>query len=71
MKIGIRKPSLKKMIKSRTTGAIKRKGKSMINPLYNKNGIGIINNPKKAIYNKIYKKTSVSIIDILKKHLSK
>ena len=63
MKFGFRKPSLKKTIKARTTGAIKRKAKGAVNPLYGKKGMGILH-PKRAINNKIYKKTT---IDPLKK----
>lgn len=64
MKIGIRKPSLKKSIKARTTGALKRKVKSEINPLYGKKGVGLIKDPKRSINNKIYKKTT---FDLFKK----
>ncbi|MFZ7175814.1 hypothetical protein [Streptococcus hyovaginalis] len=60
MKIGYRKPSLKKSIKARTTGKVKRQVKSAVNPLYGKKGMGLINNPKKAVYNKVYNKTTVS-----------
>ncbi len=63
MKIGIRKPSIKRRIKARTTGRIKRKLKSSVNPLYGKKGMGYINNPKKAEYNKVYNKTTVGIDD--------
>ena len=56
MKIGFRTPSLKKMLKARTTGRIKRIMKKTINPLYGKKGAGIIANPKKALYNKAYKR---------------
>lgn len=63
----IRKPSLKKSFKARTTGALKRKVKSSINPLYGMKGINYYTNPKKAIKNKIYKKTSFSIVDIINK----
>lgn len=63
MKIGIRKPSLKKTFKARTTGALKRKVKGEINPLYGKKGMGILH-PKRAIKNKIYKKTT---FDLFKK----
>lgn len=66
MKIGFRKPSIKKSIKARTTGKIKRKIKKSINPLYGKKGMGLINNPKKAVYNKVYNKTTFGIKDILK-----
>lgn len=61
MKIGFRKPSLEKSISARTTGKLKRKIKSSINPLYGKKGMGWINNPKKAAYNKVYNKTSVGL----------
>ena len=65
MKIGIREPSIKKSIKARTTGRVKRAIKSSINPLYGKKGMGWINNPKKALYNKVYNKTTVGVTDIL------
>lgn len=64
MKIGLRKPSLKRMIKARTTGAIKREIKSAVNPLYGKKGVDYITDPKKAIYNKVYHKTTFGIGDI-------
>ena len=57
---------LKKSIKARTTGRIKREVKSAMNPLYGKKGMVWINNPKKAAYNKVYKKTSFSIFDLFK-----
>ncbi len=66
MKFGMRKPSLTKSIKARTTGKLKRKIKSSINPLYGKKGMGLITNPRKAIYNKIYKKTTFSFLDLFK-----
>ena len=66
MKFGLRKPSLMKSVKARTTGKIKRKIKSSVNPLYGKKGIGLITNPKKAIYNKVYKKTTFSFFDLFK-----
>ena len=66
MKIGLRTPSLKKMVKSRTTGRVKRAMKKSINPIYGKKGIGFVTEPKKAVYNKIYKKTSFSIFDFFK-----
>lgn len=67
MKVGVRKPSIKKSIKARTTGKAKRAVKSAVNPLYGKKGMGWINDPKKAAYNKVYNKTSLSIFDLLKK----
>lgn len=62
----VRMPSIKKSIKARTTGAVKRKIKSEVNPLYGKKGIDYVTDPKKAIYNKVYKKTSFSIFDLFK-----
>lgn len=58
MKIGFRMPSLKKSLKARTTGAVKRKAKSAINPLYGQKGMGMLH-PKRAVKNKIYKKTTI------------
>jgi len=66
MKFGMRKPSLKKSIKARTTGALKRKVKKSINPFYGQKGMGFIKNPKRSIKNKIYKKTTFSLWDLFK-----
>ena len=60
----MRKPSIKRSIKARTTGRMKREVKKAIIPWYGKNGIGILR-PKKAMYNKIYRKTSFSFWDLL------
>lgn len=62
----MRKPSLKKSFKARTTGRVKRKAKSAVNPFYGKKGTGWIRNPRKTAYNKI-KKNSFSIFDLFKK----
>ncbi|EQC69686.1 gp2 [Streptococcus sp. HSISB1] len=48
MKIGFRKPSLKKSLKSRTTAKWKRQAKKAIIPGYGKKGSGWIKNPKKG-----------------------
>lgn len=66
-----RKPNIKKSIKARTTGKLKRKVKKAVNPLYGKKGMGIVNDPKKALYNKVYNKTTFGIGDILKKLFKK
>lgn len=65
MKFGLRTPSLKKSLKARTTGKLKRKAKKAINPFYGKKGMGWLR-PKKKIYNKVYKKTTFSIFDLFK-----
>lgn len=66
MKIGMRKPSLKKSIKARTTGKAKRALKKAVVPGYGKKGTGWLKDPKKAAYNKVYKKTTFSIFDLFK-----
>lgn len=64
MKLGYRKPSIKKSISARTTGRAKRIVKSSINPSYGKKGMGLLNNPEKSVYNKIYNKTTVGYKDV-------
>lgn len=66
MKFGMRKPSIKKSIKARTTGKIKRKVKKSVNPLYGKKGMGFVKNPKQSVKNKIYHKTTFSFFDLFK-----
>lgn len=66
MRIGMRKPSLKKSFRARTTGKAKRRIKKAINPLYGKKGVGFIKNPKKSVKNRIYKKTTFSLWDLFK-----
>ena len=66
MKIGMRKPSLKKSLRARTTGKVKRKIKKSVNPLYGKKGMGFVKNPKKSIKNKVYHKTTFSWSKIFK-----
>lgn len=70
MKFGVRKPSLKKSLKARTTGRVKRQLKKSVNPLYGKKGMGYINNPNRAIYNKIYHQSTVGVRDILDSNTS-
>lgn len=66
MKIGMRKPSLKRSIKARTTGKAKRAVKKALIPGYGKKGTGWIKDPKKAAYNKVYNKTSFGLKDLFK-----
>lgn len=66
MKFGMRKPSVKRSIKARTTGKAKRAVKRKVIPGYGKKGAGWIKNPKKAAYNKVYKKTTFSLWDLFK-----
>lgn len=66
MKFGLRRPSLMKSLKARTTAKWKRRIKKMFIPFYGKRGTGLIKHPKKAIYNRIYSRTTFSIFDIFK-----
>lgn len=70
MKYGVRKPNVKKSIKARTTGKVKRQVKKAVNPLYGKKGMGIVNDPKKAAYNAVYNRTTVGVSDIVKEAAS-
>lgn len=67
MKFGLRKPSLKRSVKARTTGKVKRSIKKSVSPGYGRKGMGLVKNPKKSAYNKVYKKTSFSLWDLFKK----
>ncbi|WP_409228479.1 hypothetical protein [Gudongella sp. SC589] len=64
MKVGIRKPSLNKRIRSRTSikrQLVHRAGLKM------PRGYGWARNPRKYLYNKVYGKTSFDIFKIMKK----
>lgn len=71
VKVGFRKPSIKKRVKARTTGKLKRKVKSSVNPLYGKKGMGYIKNPKRAVYNKVYNKTTIDPLKVGKSKSNK
>ena len=49
MRIGMRKPSVKRMIKARTTGRAKRAVKKAVIPGYGKRGMGFVKNPKRSV----------------------
>lgn len=66
MKMGMRKPSIKKSISARTTGKAKRAIKKSINPMYGKKGVGFAKSPIKSVKNKLYKKTTFSFWDLFK-----
>lgn len=65
MKMGVRKPSVKKSIKARTTGRVKRSIKKSVNPLYGKKGMGFIKDPERSVKNAIYHRTTVGVGDII------
>ena len=66
MRIGMRKPSLTRSVKARTTSKWKRQVKKAIIPGYGKKGMGWVKNPKKAMYNKVYHKTTFGLSDLFK-----
>lgn len=66
MKVGFRKPSIKKSIKARTTGKLKRTVKKAVIPGYGKKGMGWVKDPKRAAYNKVYHKTTFGVSDLVK-----
>lgn len=61
----MRKPSVKKSFKARTTAKYKKAAKRAINPTYGKKGMGLINDPKKSVYNKVYNKTTFGLDDVI------
>ncbi|EPD32417.1 hypothetical protein QP568_08890 [Propionimicrobium lymphophilum] len=66
MKFGMRKPSLTRSLKARTTGRAKRAIKRAVIPGYGRKGMGFIKNPKRSVKNSIYKKTTFSVWDLFK-----
>ena len=66
MRIGMRKPSVKRMIKARTTGRAKRAVKSAVSPGYGKRGMGFVKNPKRAVKGAIYRRTTFSVWDLFR-----
>lgn len=66
MKLGVRKPSLRKMIAARTSPArFVRHSLGLKAP----RGWGWLTNPRRAAYNRVYSRTTISLWDVLKKLL--
>jgi len=64
IKIGMRKPSLKRRISARTSikrQVVHRAGLKM------PRGYGWMRNPKKYVYNKVYQRTTFDIFKLIKK----
>ena len=66
MRIGMRKPSVKRMIKARTTDRAKRAVKRAVIPGYGKRGMGFVKNPKRAVKGAIYRRTTFSVWDLVR-----
>ena len=64
----MRKPSVKRMIKARTTGRAKRAVKRAVIPGYGKRGMGggFVKNPKRAVKGAIYRRTTFSVWDLFR-----
>ncbi|RST57221.1 hypothetical protein D5F11_023790 [Siminovitchia terrae] len=68
MKIGLRKPSLRRRIGARTS--IKRQVVHRAG-LKKPRGYGWVRDPKKYVYNKVYQRTTFDIFKLIKKLLKK
>lgn len=66
MKFGMRKPSLTRSLKVRTTGRAKRAVKKAVIPGYGKKGMGFMKNPSRSVKNAVYKRTTFSFWDLFK-----
>jgi hypothetical protein len=66
MKFGMRKPSIKRSVKARTTGKLKRQAKKAVVPGYGKKGAGLIKDPKRSVKNAVYKRTTFGLGDLFK-----
>lgn len=66
MKFGMRMPSVKRSLKARTTGRLKRAAKRSVNPLYGKKGVGFAKNPRRSVKNRVYKRTTFSFWDLFR-----
>lgn len=65
MRIGMRKPSVKRMIKART-GRAKRAVKKAVIPGYGRRGMGFVKNPKRSVKGAIYRRTTFSVWDLFR-----
>lgn len=65
MKVGMRKPNLKKSLRARTTGKAKRSLNRAINPFYGKKGVGFVKNPSRSVKNAIYRRTTFGVSDLV------
>lgn len=66
MKFGMRKPSLKRSLKARTTGRAKRQLKRALIPGYGRKGAGLLKNPRRSVRNAAYKRTTFSFWDLFR-----
>ena len=62
----MRKPSVKRMIKARTTGPAKRAVKKAVIPGYGRRGMGFVKNPKRSVKGAIYRRMTFSVWDLFR-----
>lgn len=65
MKVGMRKPNLKKSLRARTTGKAKRSLNRAVNPFYGKKGVGFVKNPSRSVKNAVYHRTTFGVSDVV------
>ena len=66
MKFGMRKPSLARSLKARTTGRAERAVKRAVIPGYGRKGMGLVKSPRRTVRNAVYKRTTFSIWDLFR-----
>ena len=66
MRFGMRKPSITRSLKARTTGRAKRSVKRAVIPGYGKRGMGLIKDPKRSVKGAVYKRTTFSFWDLFR-----
>lgn len=71
MKIGMRKPSVRKSFRARTTGKAKRKMRKAVNPFYGRKGMDFMKSPKKSVRAAVYRRNTFSVMDLFRKHGNK
>ena len=71
MKIGMRKPSVRKSFRARTTGKAKSKMRKAVNPFYGRKGMGFMKSPKKSVMAAVYRRNTFSVMDLFRKHGNK
>ena len=71
MKIGMRKPSVRKSFRARTTGKAKRKMRKAVNTFYGRKGMGFMKSPKKSVRAAVYRRNTFSVMDLFRKHGNK
>lgn len=67
----MRKPSVRKSFRARTTVKAKKKMKKAVNPFYGKRGVGFAKCPKKSVRAAVYRRTTFSVMDLFRKHGNK